>query len=86
MIELLQEIRSRLEVLQAEKVSLRDKSALHAGHAGSGGGGHFDLEVVATCFDGKRPLERHRMVYALLEDLIPARIHALSIKAVTPEE
>jgi len=65
---------------------LHDDSASHAGHAGNQGGGHFELVIVSPAFAGKRAVERHRMVYALLADLIPTRIHALSIKAMTPDE
>jgi stress-induced morphogen len=31
-------------------------------------------------------MERHRIIYKALEDLIPKRIHAISIKAELPED
>lgn len=86
MIELIDEIRGRLAPLEPIEISLHDDSASHAGHAGATGGGHFDLLIVAHIFVGKNPVARHRMVYTLLADLIPQRIHALSIKALTPDE
>lgn len=86
MMELIDEIRARLAPLAATEISLHDDSASHAGHAGSGGGGHFDLLIVSPAFTAKNAIARHRMVYALLADLIPQRIHALSIKALTPDE
>jgi len=49
-------------------------------------GVHFEATVVAPAFAGKLPLARHRMVYATLGDLMGGAIHALSLKAVTPEE
>lgn len=86
MMDLVAEIRTRLASLNATEIMLHDESASHAGHAGSSGGGHFDLLVVSPQFTGQGKLARHRMVYALLADLIPQRIHALSIKALTPDE
>ena len=86
MISILDEIQRRLASLQALELRLLDDSASHAGHAGNQGGGHFELVIVSPAFAGKRAVERHRMVYSLLADLIPARIHALSIKAMTPDE
>jgi len=47
---------------------------------------HFEAEVIAGEFAGKRPLQRHQMVYAALGDLMGGEIHALSIRARTPEE
>jgi acid stress-induced BolA-like protein IbaG/YrbA len=47
---------------------------------------HFEALVVATQFDGKRPLARHQMVYALLGEAVGREIHALSIQAFTPSE
>ncbi|NIR04922.1 MAG: BolA/IbaG family iron-sulfur metabolism protein, partial [Candidatus Aminicenantes bacterium] len=37
-------------------------------------------------FEGKSTIERHRMVYIAVDDLMRSEIHALSIKALTPEE
>lgn len=81
-------IRSRLEkALAPERVEIRDDSALHAGHAGAAsGGGHFTVLIVADRFAGMSAIERHRLVYASLADLIPREIHALSMKAMTPGE
>jgi acid stress-induced BolA-like protein IbaG/YrbA len=47
---------------------------------------HFEALVVSAAFAGKRPLQRHQMVYDALGDKIGGDIHALSIKALTPEE
>jgi BolA family transcriptional regulator, general stress-responsive regulator len=84
--ELQQEIRRRLAALEPELLDIRDDSALHAGHAGSTGGGHFSLIVVSSQFSGKSPIMRHRAIYQILQDLIPNFIHALSITAHAPGE
>jgi stress-induced morphogen len=60
----------------------------HAGHGGSPGTGesHFSIEVVSDRFKGKSRVERHRMVNEVLADELKGRIHALAIRALTPEE
>lgn len=47
---------------------------------------HYEAVIVASSFDGKRPLQRHQMVYAALGDKMGGEIHALSIRAMTPDE
>jgi BolA protein len=87
MSSLIEEIRTRLAVLEPSTLELEDESARHAGHPGAaGGGGHFRLRIVSTAFAEENRLSRHRLVYDKLADLIPHRIHALSIDARTPEE
>jgi acid stress-induced BolA-like protein IbaG/YrbA len=49
-------------------------------------GVHFEATVIASQFEGKRPLERHRLVYATLGDKLGGEIHALSLKTLTPTE
>lgn len=64
-----------------------DDSATHAGHAGAKDGGHFTVRIVSAAFAGKTPIQRHRLIYAALADLMHREIHALSIsKAKTPDE
>ena len=47
---------------------------------------HFDAVVVSAEFAGKRPLQRHQMVYRTLGEAMGGDIHALSIRALTPDE
>jgi acid stress-induced BolA-like protein IbaG/YrbA len=47
---------------------------------------HFEAVVIAPQFAGKRPLQRHQLVYATLGAAVGREIHALSIQAHTPEE
>ena len=83
---LAEEINSRLQSLQPTEFYIEDESAMHAGHAGNSGGGHFKLKMASSHFYEKSQIMRHRIIYQLLADLIPNRIHALSIQAVTPDE
>jgi BolA protein len=82
------EIERRLAALAPLRIELVDESARHAGHAGARPGGetHWRLTIVCAAFAGKPVLARHRMVYAVLGDLMPQPIHALAIDALAPGE
>ena len=68
-------------------LKIEDESHLHAGHVGAAsGGGHFKVTIVSPQFQGQNSVARHRAVYAALQRHIPGEIHALIIKASTPEE
>ncbi len=84
----MQMIRERLEqAFSTDQIDIIDESHLHAGHAGAAsGGGHFNVTIITDQFEGKSTIERHRMVYIAVDDLMRSEIHALSIKALTPEE
>jgi acid stress-induced BolA-like protein IbaG/YrbA len=47
---------------------------------------HFEAVVISAQFEGKRPLQRHQLVYAGLGARMGREIHALSIQAYTPAE
>jgi BolA protein len=82
-------IRHRLTAaLAPSALELSDESARHAGHAGARAEGesHFRLTIVAAAFAGKSRIERQRLVFAALGDLMQSDIHALSITALTPAE
>jgi len=80
-------LRSRLASLTPQRLDIRDDSAAHAGHAGAAaGGGHFSLTIVSNAFSGLSRLERHQRVLREVADLVPHPIHALSIRALAPEE
>jgi len=80
-------LRDRLADLAPSTLEIHDDSAEHAGHAGAAnGGGHFSLLIVSKAFSGVPRLARHQKVVARVNDLLPHPIHALSIKALAPEE
>lgn len=62
-----------------------DDSRSHAGHD-HGGGGHFSVSLCSEHFEGRSTLERHRLVYAAVGEMMPGDIHALSITATAPTE
>jgi BolA protein len=74
--------------LSPTRVELTDDSEKHRGHGGYNpqGESHFTLEIESPAFAGKSRIERQRMVYAALGELMNERIHALSIRARAPGE
>ena len=81
------EIEGRLKSLDYQLFEFEDESHLHIGHAGNKGGGHYAILIVSEAFHDVSRLNRQRMVKTLLNDLFSdGLIHALSIKAVTPDE
>ena len=82
----LEKLRSRLqEALAPEELEIIDETAKHAGHAGAAsGGGHYLLHIVADAFEGKSPIQRHRLVFDAVGDMMHTDIHALSSQAKTP--
>ena len=72
--------------LSPTSLEVIDDSAKHAGHAGAREGGHFRVALVAAAFRGRSQIERHRIVYSAVADLMGRDIHALQILARTPEE
>lgn len=47
---------------------------------------HFRATIVAAQFSGKSRIERHQMVYGVLQEEMKGAIHALSLTTKTPEE
>lgn len=86
--ERVERIRAALEEAFAPcAVQVVDESHRHVGHAGARDGrGHFAVEIVSAAFVGMAPLARHRAVYAALGALMQTDIHALAIRALSPEE
>lgn len=50
----------------------------------TGTGDHIQVKVVSAAFEGKTPIQRHRMIYAMFPADVGGAIHALSIQAKTP--
>lgn len=73
--------------MQADDIKRMIEAGLPECTAQVGGDGtHFEAVVVTAAFAGKTLLEKHRMVYATLGDGMRGAIHALSIRAFTPDE
>lgn len=75
------------DALQPVSIEIDDESAQHAGHEGArSGGGHYRLRAIAPCFAGRSRVERHRLVYDALRDLMRRDIHALAMTLLAPDE
>lgn len=71
-------VRERLETAFGGTVEVRDLT---------GTDNHFEVRVVSAAFEGKTPVERHKLVYAPLLDWIEDdTVHALSVRAYTPAQ
>lgn len=82
----IEDIRAKLvAALQPESLEVIDEGHLHIGHAGEGSG-HFRVRIASPAFAGKGAIERHRLVYAAVNDLIGNGIHALAIEARATDE
>jgi stress-induced morphogen len=77
--------------LEPTYLNIIDESHKHAGHAAMKGKdpveSHFKVKIVSEKFDGKRLVERHKMVYKILdEELNVKMLHALELTTKTPKE
>ena len=79
-------ISDRLMALNPKDLDIIDEGHLHIRHEGAKKGGHFKVIVISDQFKNKTLLERHRLVYNAVGELMETEIHALSITAKTPEE
>lgn len=82
-------IKAKLEAALAPvELIIQNDSARHAGHAGDNGTGesHFKLKVVSKKFEGLSRVARQKLIYQALESELKSGVHALSLKALTPQE
>lgn len=71
------------EALAPEHLVIEDESHQHAGPRAET---HFKVLVVSAKFNGKSRLDRQRMIHDLLQIELQSGLHALTQKALTPEE
>ena len=73
-----EEIHDRiLEALPGAAIEVRDLT---------GTSDHYEVRVVAKAFAGLGLVERHRVVYAVFQDVLGGPLHALSLKTLAPGE
>ena len=80
-----QKLSAELDPLMLE---ITDQSESHRGHGGyrEGGESHFHVHIVAAAFEGKRRVDRQRLVMKILADELAGPVHALAISAKAPSE
>jgi BolA protein len=82
-------IRTKLiAAFQPTRLEIEDDSARHAGHAGArqGGESHFNVVIQSQAFAGVNRVARQRKVYHALAEELAGPLHALSVKALAPDE
>ena len=72
--------------LKINHIQIIDDSSKHAGHKQNSGGGHYQAFIISNSFEGKSLIERHRLVYDALGEMMQNDIHAFSMKTLTPNE
>tara|TARA_B110000014_G_C19767771_1_gene399593 strand:+ start:45 stop:332 length:288 start_codon:yes stop_codon:yes gene_type:complete len=78
-----QKLIGNLELLHFE---VKDFTGRHLNHEQHDGGFHLEAVIVSENFINKSLIERHKMIYASLGDLLKHEIHAFSMKTLTPDE
>ena len=77
--ERIRKIEEKLKLLSPSYMKIEDEGHLHVGHAGAKKGGHFKLIISSERFNGLSTIERHKLIYKSLGELMDTEIHALSI-------
>ncbi len=74
--------------LAPTRLAIVDDSARHADHveAHPEGESHFTVTVVSPAFAGLSRMARQRLVYQTLAAELATRVHALSLRTLTPQE
>ncbi len=82
------EIIKRLnEAFEPETLGVEDESYMHQGHEGAKDGrSHFRVLIISEAFQDKNLIDRHRMIYRVLDEMMRIDIHALAIDAWAPDE
>lgn len=83
-------IQNKLQMLQPHVLNIENESYKHSGHAGmnniESNESHFNIYIVSDMFQGLSLVQRHKMIYTILNDEMNQGIHALSINAKTIDE
>jgi BolA protein len=74
--------------LAPSRLEVHDRSSRHAGHAGARPEGetHYDLVIESARFKGLNRVQRHQLIYRLLDGELKNGLHALAIEAYAPGE
>ena len=86
-MEIKREIKKRLEEkLDLIHFEIKDFTGRHLNHKLHEGGFHLETTIVSDDFTDKTLIERHRVVYDAMGELMKHEIHALSMKTLTRDE
>ena len=67
--------------LEPSFIEVIDESHLHANHNpdAKNGGTHFKVKIISKTFQGKSNIEKHRIVYEILDSELKNGVHALTL-------
>ena len=71
------------EILKAKLIETFADSQIKVSDM-TGGGDHWQVQIISTMFANKSLIEQHQMVYAALGDWMKKEIHALALSTSTP--
>ena len=74
------------EQLDLHHIEIKDFTGRHLNHKQHDGGFHLEAIIVSDSFIDKTLIDRHKIIYAALGELLKHEIHAFSMKTLTPEE
>ena len=74
------------EQLELHHIEIKDFTGRHLNHKQHDGGFHLEAIIVSDSFIDKTLIDRHKIIYAALGELLQHEIHAFSMKTLTPEE
>ena len=81
------EIKSRLtKTMVIDHLTIKDDTGRHLRHQHYDGGGHIQIKIVSSKFEGLSLLDRHKLVYEALDGMIKNEIHALGLKTISTSE
>jgi len=74
------------EQLELHHIEIKDFTGRHLNHKQHDGGFHLEAIIVSDSFIDKTLIDRHKIIYAALGELLKHEIHAFSMKTLTKEE
>lgn len=74
------------EKIQVDEINVYDYTANHENHAMFDGNFHLSMTLVSPNFEGMTLIQRHQLIYQILDEYMHGEIHALTMKTLTPDE
>jgi len=75
-----------INIIKVMHFEVKDFTGRHLNHEQHNGGFHLEAVIVSENFINKSLIERHKIIYEALGDLLKHEIHAFSMKTLTPDE
>ena len=72
--------------INIQHIDIIDDSHKHRNHKKDTQGGHYKLFLVSDYFQNMNLIDRHKVIYNILDSMIKTEIHALSMKLLTASE